>query len=77
MNERVIDTGITEGDLLAELAAEMLRNEKQKGEFELSELMQQTGKTKELCRGFLEKKIAAGELYSRRISGSRTVYGRK
>lgn len=69
MTERIVDTGLTENDLLAELArqmeAEMPR--RKPGDVTANDLVKKTGKKREACREFLEKRVRAGELTTERV----------
>jgi hypothetical protein len=75
MSERVIDTGITENELLQSLTAELLSMVRRPGDVTVNDLMKTTGLTEGIVRDELEKKVKAGELSKRWIldSGKRML----
>ena len=72
-----IDVGITEGDLLSELAAELLANQRQPGDVDAAQLADATGMTVDKCRKLLERKVKAGALAKVKLNGRDVVYRRK
>lgn len=75
-----IDTGLSENELLAELARELQEQEykptREPGDFTLKELMKVSGLGKDKAREFLQAKCKAGTLVLLRVrdSDGRCVY---
>lgn len=58
---KMIDTGVTEGDLLTSLVEE-LGGRRKPGDVTIRDLMKASGRSEDACRYLLNKKVELGEL---------------
>lgn len=72
----MIDTGITETDILAFLVEDYKKQARQPGEFTVKEFAERVGDDEEKVRDYLDKQVKVGVLYKRSVAGGRNIYGK-